>query len=92
MANGTTEGRDIMAGEGNPEGGGNIASQVRELELAERELWTAEEFEEAEPCDIIEISDKDLQEQKDILEKTFRAWKGKNEQVDDILIFGIKFI
>lgn len=39
-----------------------------------------------------ENSHKTLHEQKEILEKTHKDWKGTGEQVDDILIFGIKFI
>lgn len=38
------------------------------------------------------ISVLELHEQKEILKNTFQSWKGKDEQVDDILIFGIKFI
>ncbi len=37
-----------------------------------------------------EISDKEMSEQKDILEKTFYDWKGENDQADDILVVGIK--
>ena len=40
---------------------------------------------------IIEISDQELHTQKKILAEKFFKWKGKEEQVDDILIFGIKF-
>ena len=39
-----------------------------------------------------EISQKDLHSQKEQLMKVLTEWKGKNEQVDDILIFGIKFM
>lgn len=41
---------------------------------------------------LIEISDQDLHLQKEILEDKFYKWKGKEEQVDDILLFGIKFL
>lgn len=41
---------------------------------------------------LIDISDKPLLKQKDILEKVITDWKGKEEQVDDILVFGIKFV
>lgn len=41
---------------------------------------------------LTEISGKELHLQRDILEKRLYDWKGKNEQVDDILIFGIKFL
>jgi tetratricopeptide (TPR) repeat protein len=36
------------------------------------------------------ISDKSMEEQKNILEQTFEAWKGNLEQVDDVLIIGIR--
>ena len=35
-------------------------------------------------------SDKPLSEQKQILEKTFDEWRGDLEQVDDVLVIGIK--
>lgn len=41
---------------------------------------------------LIGISGKELQLQGDILKQRLYSWKGKNEQVDDILIFGIKFL
>ncbi len=37
-----------------------------------------------------EISIKPMNEQKEILNKTFTEWKGKTEQSDDVLIAGIK--
>ena len=37
-----------------------------------------------------ENSSRPLLEQKDILEKTFEKWKGGMEQVDDVLIIGIR--
>ncbi len=36
------------------------------------------------------IHDKELSEQKEILELTFEQWKGDREQVDDILIIGVR--
>jgi serine phosphatase RsbU (regulator of sigma subunit) len=36
------------------------------------------------------ISDKSMAEQKQILEQTFEDWKGGLEQVDDVLIIGIR--
>lgn len=41
---------------------------------------------------LIDISDKPMDQQKDILEKDIKEWKGNEEQVDDILVFGIKFV
>jgi serine phosphatase RsbU (regulator of sigma subunit)/tetratricopeptide (TPR) repeat protein len=37
-----------------------------------------------------EISDKDTLEQRNILNEKFEMWKGKNKQIDDVLIFGIR--
>lgn len=39
---------------------------------------------------ILEISDKSISEQNKILSKTLDKWKGSNEQLDDILVMGIK--
>jgi tetratricopeptide (TPR) repeat protein/serine phosphatase RsbU (regulator of sigma subunit) len=39
---------------------------------------------------LLEIHLKELNEQKDILEKTFAGWKGKYDQIDDILVMGIR--
>lgn len=39
-----------------------------------------------------EISGMELHLQQEILKERFYKWKGKNEQVDDILIFGLKFL
>ncbi len=39
---------------------------------------------------LIMIHSLPLEEQRDILRQTFYNWKGEEEQVDDILIFGIK--
>jgi serine phosphatase RsbU (regulator of sigma subunit) len=39
---------------------------------------------------LMSICPKPLAEQKDILAKEFENWKGKLEQVDDVLIIGIK--
>ncbi|HVA97539.1 MAG TPA: SpoIIE family protein phosphatase, partial [Bacteroidia bacterium] len=39
---------------------------------------------------LLSSSHKPMKEQKEILNQTFKTWKGKLEQVDDILIFGIK--
>lgn len=40
---------------------------------------------------LLRIQDSPMEEQKQILENTLLEWKGKNEQVDDILIIGIRF-
>ncbi len=39
---------------------------------------------------LLEISEKPMQEQKNILEKTFYDWKGSGFQVDDVLVMGIR--
>jgi two-component system, sensor histidine kinase LadS len=39
---------------------------------------------------LVAISDKSMEEQKGILDKTFEEWKGNLEQVDDVLLIGIK--
>jgi len=39
---------------------------------------------------IMEIHDKPLPEQKEFLNKVFLGWKGNLEQIDDVLVFGIK--
>jgi len=36
------------------------------------------------------ISNKNLSEQKNILDKTFENWKGSNDQLDDITILGVR--
>jgi serine phosphatase RsbU (regulator of sigma subunit) len=52
----------------------------------ERKKFMTENFKKL----LIDIHNKPLQEQKKILEKQYEEWRGKNEQVDDILILGIK--
>jgi serine phosphatase RsbU (regulator of sigma subunit) len=39
---------------------------------------------------LISIQEKTMVEQKNILEDEIMEWKGKNEQVDDILIIGVR--
>lgn len=40
---------------------------------------------------LLRIHQFPLQKQKEALERTFKQWKGKNEQIDDVLIVGVKF-
>ncbi|MGZ3919124.1 MAG: PP2C family protein-serine/threonine phosphatase, partial [Bacteroidia bacterium] len=39
---------------------------------------------------LLEVNRLPLADQKEILEKTFNDWKGNLEQVDDVLVIGIK--
>ena len=39
---------------------------------------------------LIEIHQKDMEDQKDRLEEEIDKWKGDREQIDDMLIFGVK--
>jgi len=41
---------------------------------------------------LISISDRSMEEQRDHLDKVISVWKGDQFQVDDILVFGIKFV
>ncbi|HAW52649.1 MAG TPA: hypothetical protein DCX54_10040 [Flavobacteriales bacterium] len=40
---------------------------------------------------LIKCSTKEPEEQKRLLNSTFETWKGKNDQLDDVLIMGLKF-
>ena len=40
---------------------------------------------------LLSIQDKTMNEQKSILETTMAEWKGDTEQVDDILVMGVRF-
>lgn len=40
---------------------------------------------------LFEINPLTMREQKEIIKKAFDEWKGDNEQVDDVLVMGIKF-
>jgi sigma-B regulation protein RsbU (phosphoserine phosphatase) len=39
---------------------------------------------------LIENHQQSFAEQRDILSSRFEAWKGKLEQVDDVLVIGVK--
>jgi serine phosphatase RsbU (regulator of sigma subunit) len=41
---------------------------------------------------LIKLSDRTMEKQRNELERVIDEWKGDSEQVDDILIFGIKFV
>ena len=38
----------------------------------------------------LSISDKTMEEQKEILDKTLENWRGENEQIDDVTILGFR--
>ena len=40
---------------------------------------------------LLSIQGKSMNEQKTILEETMAQWKGDTEQVDDILVIGVRF-
>ncbi|MCW3103682.1 MAG: rsbU 6 [Bacteroidetes bacterium] len=40
---------------------------------------------------LLSIQDKGMEEQGRILEETFNSWRGEYQQVDDILVMGIRF-
>lgn len=39
---------------------------------------------------LLSISSKSMQEQQDILQQRFEAWRNNLEQVDDVAVIGIK--
>jgi serine phosphatase RsbU (regulator of sigma subunit) len=39
---------------------------------------------------LVEISDKPVKEQKEILSMIFESWKGELEQIDDVCVFGVR--
>jgi serine phosphatase RsbU (regulator of sigma subunit) len=39
---------------------------------------------------IVDIHDKPMKKQRELLEKFFDDWKGEHEQVDDIMVLGVK--
>jgi len=39
---------------------------------------------------LLEISDKTMQEQKQLLNQTFENWRGNIEQIDDVVVVGVK--
>jgi len=40
---------------------------------------------------LMEISDQPMAEQKEILKKSFTEWKGQIAQIDDVIVFGVRF-
>jgi serine phosphatase RsbU (regulator of sigma subunit) len=39
---------------------------------------------------LLEINGKSMDDQKKILNETIESWRGEHEQVDDILVIGLK--
>ncbi|MGD0341940.1 MAG: SpoIIE family protein phosphatase [Bacteroidales bacterium] len=39
---------------------------------------------------LVEISSRPMKEQKEIIENTFEKWKGNQDQVDDIVVLGVR--
>jgi len=39
---------------------------------------------------LLKIHDRTLHDQKEILEKTLSDWMGENDQVDDLLVVGVR--
>ena len=37
------------------------------------------------------LGDKSMEEQKTTIENTLAEWKGPNDQIDDIVVMGIRF-
>jgi ligand-binding sensor domain-containing protein len=52
------------------------------------EIFKRKRFQEI----LLKIQEKSLEEQKQILEQTLTDWQGNYEQVDDILIIGMRYI
>ncbi len=52
-----------------------------------RKKFMYRQFEEL----LISIHKQEMSEQKKILDEKIEAWKGKLEQIDDILVMGIRF-
>ena len=40
---------------------------------------------------LLSITDHPMEIQKDLLREEFFRWKGEHEQIDDVLVFGVKF-
>ena len=40
---------------------------------------------------LVSINEKSMREQKSVLDKTMTQWMGDTEQIDDILVIGVRF-
>jgi len=59
---------------------------IDQLGGTERKTFKSENFKNL----LMDIHRLPMQEQKNTLEEKFEEWKGKNDQIDDIMILGIK--
>ena len=41
---------------------------------------------------LVQIEEKPMHEQKNILTKTITEWRGDIEQVDDVLVMGVRIV
>ena len=60
---------------------------VDQLGGSDRKTFKSRKFKQL----LIDIHQKPLQEQKEILEKEYEQWKQNIEQIDDILVMGVRF-
>ncbi len=61
---------------------------VDQLGGSDRKTFKSRKFKQL----LIDIHQKPLQEQKEILETEYEKWKQNIEQIDDILVMGVRFI
>ena len=40
---------------------------------------------------LVSIADEEMEHQRELLRRDFNTWKGDNEQIDDVLVIGMKF-
>ncbi len=60
---------------------------VDQLGGSDRKTFKSRKFKQL----LIDIHQKPLQEQKEILETEYEKWKQNIEQIDDILVMGVRF-
>jgi len=61
---------------------------VDQLGGTDRKTFKSKKFKQL----LMDIHQKPLPEQKDILEQEYEAWRSNVEQIDDIIVMGIRFI
>ncbi len=62
-------------------------NKVNTLNVLSEKLWQTGKYDTSIIC---AKSEQALAEQKQILEQEFNRWKGELEQVDDVLVIGIR--